>query len=79
MKSLIDDPVVPYLSENEYLAMAGNVSKKSIGFLTAQINEIEAVFLGKVKLKPPYTNLLSVFGIRKILALTIKLETGPMT
>jgi transposase len=79
MKALSEDRVAPYLSENEDLALAGSVSKKSIDFLTSQINEIEAVVLGKVKLKPPYTRLVSVFGIGKILAFTIMLETGPIT
>jgi len=79
VKALSEDRVTPYLSENEDLALAGSVSKKSIDFLTRQINEIEAVVLGKVKLKPPYTRLLSVFGIGKILAFTIMLETGPIT
>src|SRR5512142_769119 len=79
VKALSEDRVAPYLSENEDLALAGGVSKKSIDFLTRQINEIEAVVLSKVKLIPPYTRLLSVFGIGKILALTIMLETGPIS
>ena len=33
----------------------------------------------KVELKPSYAKLLSVFGIGKILALTIMLETGPIS
>jgi transposase len=33
----------------------------------------------KVELKPPYEKLQSVFGIGKILALTIMLETGPIS
>lgn len=78
VKAISEDRVAPYLSENGDLALAGNVSKKAIDFLTCQINEIEAVVLAKVKLKPPYTSLLSVFGIGKILALTIMLETGPI-
>lgn len=79
VKALSEDRVTPYLSKNEDLALAGSVSKKSIDFLTRQINEIEAVVLGKVKLKPPYTRLVTVFGIGKILAFTIMLETGPIT
>lgn len=79
VKAISEDRVTPHLSENEDIALAGSVSKKSIDFLTGQINEIEAVVLGKVKLKPPYTRLLSVFGIGKILAFTIMLETGPIT
>jgi transposase len=79
VKAISEDRVTPHLSDNEDLALAGNVSKKAIDFLTRQINEIEAVVLAKVKLKPPYTSLLSVFGIGKVLAFTIMLETGPIT
>jgi len=32
-----------------------------------------------VELKPPYAKLQSVFGVGKILALTIMLETGPIS
>jgi transposase len=79
VKTISEDRVAPCLSNHEDLALAGNVSKKAIDFLTRQINEIEAVVLAKVKLRPPYTRLLSVFGIGKILALTIMLETGPVS
>lgn len=79
VKALKEDRVAPYLSDNEDLALAGSVSKKTIDFLTEQINEIERVVLAKVKLKASFTRLLTVFGIGKILALTIMLETGPIT
>jgi transposase len=79
IKALKEDRVAPYLMANEDLALAGSVSKKTIDFLTEQINEIERVVLAKVKLKAPFTKLLTVFGIGKILALTIMLETGPIT
>jgi transposase len=79
VKALCEDRVIPYLTGNEDLALAGLVSKESIDHLTRQINRIEAVILKKVALKPPYAKLLSVFGIGKILALTIMLETGSVT
>jgi len=79
VKALSEDRTAPYLSDNEDIALAGSVTKRSIDFLTRQINEIEAVILAKVNLRPPYTRLLSVFGIGKILALTIMLETGPIS
>lgn len=79
VKALTEDRVAPYLAGNEDLALAGLVSKESIDFLTRQIKKIEAVIENKVELKPPYEKLQSVFGIGKILALTIMLETGPIT
>jgi transposase len=54
------------------------VSKESIDYLTRQIKKIEAVIEDKVELKPSYEKLQSVYGIGKILALTIMLETGPI-
>ncbi len=55
------------------------VSKEAIDFLTVQIKKIEKVIEDKVELKPPYAKLQSVFGVGKILALTIMLETGPIS
>jgi transposase len=78
LKILSEDRVAPYLTGNEDLALAGTVSKETIDFLTREISKIEDVILSKVELKPAYAKLLSVFGIGKILALTIMLETGPV-
>jgi transposase len=79
VKALREDRVAPYLSTNEDLALAGTVSKESIDFLTRQINKIEAVIEDRVELKQPYAKLQSIFGIGKTLALTIMLETGPIS
>ena len=79
VKALTEDRVAPYLAGSEDLALAGMVSKESINFLTRQIKKIETVIEAKVELKPPYEKLQSVFGIGKILALTIMLETGPIS
>ena len=46
--------------------------------MTRKIRAIETFVEKKIKLSEPYINLLSVFGIGKILALTIMLETGPI-
>ena len=78
LKILTEDRVAPYLMENEDLALAGKVSKETIDFLTSEINKIEEVVLAKEELKPSYAKLQSIFGIGKILALTIMLETGPI-
>jgi transposase len=59
--------------------IAGQVSKEAIDFFTQQIRSIERVVETKVKLRPSYQVLLTTPGIGKILALTIMLETGPIT
>jgi transposase len=79
VKALAEDRVTPYLAGNEDLALAGTVSKESIDFLTLQIKKIETVVGDRIELRPPYAKLQSVFGIGKILALTIMLETGPVS
>jgi transposase len=71
--------VTPYLETNEDLALAGRVSKDSIDFLTRQIKTVEATIEGKVELREPYANLLTIQGVGKILGLTIMLETGPIS
>jgi transposase len=78
IKCLRENRVSPLLAMNEDLALAGQVSKESIDFLTRQIHSIEAVIERKLKLDEGYKLLLTVPGIGKIIALTIMLETGPV-
>jgi len=78
IKALTTDHVAPFLETNEDLALAGKVSKDSIDFLTRQIKVIEATIEEKVELREPYGKLLTIFGVGKILGLTIMLETGPI-
>jgi len=79
IKALRTDHVAPFLEANEDLALAGRVSKDSIDFLTRQIKTIEAKVEGNVELREPYTQLLTIQGIGKVLGLTIMLETGPIS
>ena len=79
IKRLTEDQVHPVLAHNEELALAGAVSKSSIDFLTKQITRIESSIEKKIQIQDPYKNLLSIPGIGKILALTIILETGPIS
>jgi len=79
VKALKEDRVRPLLEMNEDLALAGQVSKEAIDHLTHQIYRIEWVVQKKIVLKPEYRYLLSVFGVGKILSLTIMLETGPIS
>ena len=79
IKALTTDHAVPFLETNEDLALAGKVSKASIDFLTRQIKAIEANIEGKVALREPYAQLVTIHGVGKILGLTIMLETGPIS
>jgi len=79
VKRLRENRVTPFLEANDDLAMAGMVSKESIDFLTHQIRRIERAVKGRVELKEPYRYLFTLPGVGTILALTIMLETGPMS
>jgi transposase len=79
VKALKEDRVHPLLQDNADLALAGKVSKEAIDFLTRQIRTIERVVEGRIELKGSYGYLLTLPGVGKILALTIMLETGPVS
>ena len=79
VKALKEDRISPLLEQNEDLALAGRVSKEAMDHLTHQISKIEWVVQKKIQLKPGYQYLPSVFGVGKILSLTIMLETGPIS
>jgi transposase len=78
MKALKVDRVTPFLQGNEDLAFVGKVSKESIDFFTRKIKDVESVVQKRMTLEKPYTYLLSIYGVGKILSLTIKLESGPI-
>ena len=78
MKALKEDRVFPYLEYNEDLAFVGKVSKESIDFFTGKIRDIESLVKKRMTIKKPYTYLMSIYGVGKILSLTIKLESGPI-
>jgi transposase len=78
VKRLKEDRITPLLEGSEDLALAGRVSKETVDFLTHQICMIERVVEKRIMLKKEYRYLLTVFGVGKILALTIMLETGPI-
>jgi len=79
VKRLRDNRVGPLLEGNDDLALAGMVSKETIDFLTHQIHAIERAIKDKVQLKQPYRYLLTLPGVGTVLALTIMLETGPIS
>jgi len=79
VKGLGEDRITPLLGESEDLAMAGRISKETIDFLTYQIDQIERRVDKQVRLKGAYRFLQTLPGVGKILALTIMLETGPIS
>lgn len=79
IKQLREDQVHPVLAHNQALSLAGGVSKSAIDFLTQQITRIESFIEKKISIHDPYKNLLSIPGVGKIVALTIILETGPIS
>jgi transposase len=78
VKRLREDRITRLLEKSEDLALAGRVSKEAVDFLTHQIYMIERVVEGRIELKEEYRYLLTLYGVGKILALTIMLETGPI-
>jgi len=76
IKQFKEDHVSPLLAYQEDLMLSGEVSKKTIDYLTRQIREIEGVVQNKVKLRKPFLGLQTIPGIGKILGLTIMLEAG---
>jgi transposase len=78
LKQTTINHVAPLLIDNEDLALSGEVSKQCIDYLGCQIGKIEKVCLDKVNI-PQYKGLLTVPGIGRILALTVTLETGPIS
>ncbi len=76
IKQFKTDHVAPFLQHNEDLALCGKMSKQTIDYLSRQIQEVERIVLERVQLRDSYTNLTTMPGVGKILALTIMLETG---
>jgi transposase len=68
--------VAPLLEGQEDLALSGLVSKETIDFLSRQITQVENFVQNKVKVKDQYQYLQTIYGVGKILSLTIMLETG---
>lgn len=79
VKALRTNRIAPFLEYDEDLALAGQVSKDSIDFLTRQIKTIERAIEKKMDLREEYDELRTIPGIGKVLGLTVMLETGPIT
>ena len=79
IKSLREDRITSFLGMSEDIALAGRVSKEAIDHLTRQIYKIEWAVQKKITVMEEYRYLLTLPGVGKILALTIMLETGPIS
>lgn len=79
VKRLKEDRISPLLVDNDDILMAGAVSKDTIDYLTRKIKSIERTVEGKTGLSSAYERLVSIPGIGKIIAVTIMLETGPIS
>ncbi|MBW2518926.1 MAG: IS110 family transposase [Deltaproteobacteria bacterium] len=79
IKAIQEDRVAPFLGDQEELALAGAISKDTIDFLGSKIRYIETEVKNRIRLKQPYTLLRSIPGVGNVLALTIMLETGPIS
>jgi transposase len=79
VKRVREDRVTPLLDGDDNVFFAGTVSKETIDYLSKQIRRVEKAVRGQVELSPPYARLLELPGVGDILAMTIKLETGPIS
>jgi len=67
------------LGNDPLVLEAAQISYRHIAFLDKEVRAIEKAVQGRVKLSGGYERLLGVPGIGRILAMTIMLETGPIT
>ena len=67
------------LGNDPLVVQAAEIYFRHLAFLGREIRQIEKAVEGRVKLSEQYERLLTVPGIGRILALTILLETGPIT
>lgn len=79
VRYLKEDRFRPLLGEDERIVLAGMASKETIDFLSMQIKRIESIVHRAGRLFPPYHNLMTIPGVGKTLAVTIMLETGPIS
>lgn len=63
---------------DEFNTLSATHINDVIGVLDQKIDTIEKTVLNQVVLLPDFQKLLTVWGIGKILAITIMLETGPL-
>jgi transposase len=78
VKQLTDARIAEWY-DDAHLALAMTATVAVIDTLAEQIKRIEKVVLTKARLRPEWEPLLTVWGIGKILGLTIMYEAGEMS
>ena len=78
LRDLEEGALRELLGQDALVVQAAQIAYRHIGFLDREIRQIEKAVEGRAKLTDGYERLLSVPGIGRILAMTIKLETGPI-
>jgi transposase len=78
LNGLEDGELGQLLGNDPLVLQAAQISYRHIAFLDREIRQIEKAVEPRVKLTDGYERLLSVPGIGRILAMTIRLETGPI-
>jgi transposase len=78
LNGLKEDDLAALLGKDKMVLASAQMSFRHIAFLTVEIKQIETSVEGQVKLTDGYERLLGVPGIGRILAMLIKLETGPI-
>jgi len=78
IKKLTDKQVHEMVADKNSLAMT-MADVDTIRYLTHTIEKLEGVLLSQVKLKPEFEKLMTLPGIGKALAISISLETGPIS
>lgn len=79
LHELKEDELNTLLGNDPMLLQAARINREHIEFLGDRIREIEKTAEEHVKLAANYQRLLTVPGIGRILAMTIMLETGPIS
>lgn len=78
IKNLTDTQVKEMVTDKNTLAMT-MADVETIRYLTNTIEKLEKLLLSQVKLKPEFEKLMTLPGIGKVLAISISLETGPIS
>ena len=78
LNGLQDGELGQLLGNDPLVLQAAQINYRHIAFLDREIRQIEKAVEPRVKLTDGYERLLNVPGIGRILAMTIRLETGPI-
>lgn len=78
LQGLKEGELSTLLGNDPLVLQAAQISERHIAFLEREIRQIEKAVQPRAKLTDGYERLLGVPGIGRILAMTIRLETGPI-